>query len=94
MYHKCCSLAAVGAVAIAMSAVSAQAAPLGGVAQARNATAGDVVQDAAWVRHCWRHRGNLHCRRVWRDDGYYYGPSFRFFGGGGRHNHYHRHHRH
>ena len=96
MYPKSCLFAAVGAVALAMSVASVQAAPLSGAAQ--NTTAGDstLVQEAAWVRQCWRHRGHLHCQRDWRDDGYYYGPGVGFFfgGGGHRHHHHYRHHRH
>ena len=58
------SLAAFGA--------GAQAGPLGGIGSVGIAaqSTGDV-ESVRWVRRCHRHRGRRHCRRVWRDYGYY-----------------------
>lgn len=99
------------AATLGMFSATSQAAPLGGTADGLRATAGDHVmtQQIAWRRHCWRHRGVLHCRRGYRryynyysdpyyDSGYYYGPSLGFYFGGGGHRHHghfghHGHHR-
>ena len=103
MSFKYCLLAIAGAAGLAMSPGSPQAAPLGVAAPAQQAAANanPMLQDIAWVRHCYRHRGHRHCRRVWSDrtyyydDGYSYAPGFQFFfGGGGRHHHHHGHHHH
>ncbi|HWB43835.1 MAG TPA: hypothetical protein VG900_00170 [Hyphomicrobiaceae bacterium] len=94
---------AAGALALGFMAMSAQAAPLGGVAADLKAAAGPTssAQDVHWRRRCWRNRwGHLHCRRVWVEPyygyydtyPYYYGPGIGlYFGGRGRH-HHHRHH--
>jgi hypothetical protein len=99
----------IGALALAAFCAPASAAPLGGAANGVKAAAGDsaAVQDVRWHRRCWRHRGHLHCRRVWSGDRYYYGgypygydsPGISLYFGGGRHHHHghrhhHRHHRH
>jgi hypothetical protein len=93
MNRKSWLLAAVGAFGLALGTAPVEASPLGGMAEAQRAAAAGngVVQDVRWVRQCWRHRGHLHCRQVWRDDG----PSFRFYFRDGRgHHHRHRHHNH
>jgi hypothetical protein len=90
---------AAGALALGSLSASVQAAPLGSAPDNLKADANEntVVQDVVWVRRCWWQHGHRHCRRVWRDSGYYYdpypysdgyffGPSFRFDRG-------HRHHR-
>jgi hypothetical protein len=102
----------IGALALAAICAPAGAAPLGGAADGPRAAAGEnaTVQDVRWERRCWRHRGHLHCRRVWHGDRYYYGgypydsyyggypydsgPSFGLYFGGGHHHHHHRRHRH
>jgi hypothetical protein len=82
------AVAAVGAVAM-----SAQAAPLGGVAGDVKATANQptAVEKAAY-RRCWWRYGARHCRWYYgyNDGGYDYGPVYGygpdiglFFGGGG-----------
>lgn len=95
--------ASAGALALGLMAVSAEAAPLSSAAGDLKASAGQTsaVDQVYWRRHCWRHRGHLHCRRYWvggydpyyYDYGYSYGPSIGFFFGGGHHRH-HFHHRH
>ena len=59
---------AVGAVALGMISLSAQAAPLGGANGGVRANAPDssMVQQVAWYNHCYWHNGHRHCRRVWR----------------------------
>jgi hypothetical protein len=102
MMYKTWLIGAAGAVALGLIASTAQAAPIGGLADTRNtATQNGNVDSVAWVRRCHWHRGHRHCRRVWRDYyyddyGYYggpyaYGPAFGFYFGGGRHGHYHGH---
>lgn len=99
---------AAGALAVGTLSASVQAAPLGTARDNLRAAANEntVVQDVVWVRRCWWHRGHRHCRRVWRDSGYYdpgyyyepypysdgffFGPSIGFRFDGG---HRHRHHR-
>jgi hypothetical protein len=94
---------AAGALAVGTLSASVQAAPLGTAPDNLKAAVNEntVVQDVVWVRRCRWHRGHRHCRRVWRDSGYYYdpypysdgffGPSFGF-SFGGRHHHHHGHH--
>ena len=86
----------IGAFALAAICAPAGAAPLGGAADGPRAAASEntAIQDVRWERRCWRHRGHLHCRRVWHGDRYYYGgypygygPSFELNFGGGRHHH-------
>jgi hypothetical protein len=102
MNYKPFLFAAVGAAALAMDTDPVRATPLSGAALAQKAaTAEDTaLQHVVWVRRCWRgYDGYSHCRRVWRDggyydDGYYYGPGVGFFFGGGRGHHgHHGHHR-
>jgi hypothetical protein len=97
---------AAGAVAVGTLSASVQAAPLGTAPDSLKVAADEntAVQDVVWVRRCWWHHGNRHCRRIWRDsgyyydsypynDGYYYGPSIGFsFGGGHGHHHSGHHH--
>jgi len=82
--------AAVAAAAISAIAMSAQAAPLSGLAGDTKANAGQAtaVEKAAY-RRCWWRYGVRHCRYYY---GYYdnYGPAYGygpdiglFFGGGG-----------
>jgi hypothetical protein len=95
---------AAGALALGSLSASVQAAPLGvGPDGLKPADENKVLQDVVWVRRCWWHRGHRHCRRVWRDSGYYYdpyyydpyfyGPSFSFRFGGHGHRHHGHHHR-
>jgi hypothetical protein len=61
-----------GAVALGLIGASAQAAPIGGLSDTRNvADRSSDVQNVVWVRRCSWHRGHRHCRRVWREYGYY-----------------------
>jgi hypothetical protein len=99
---------ALGALALGFMAMSAQAAPLGGVTADLKTAAGPTssAQDVYWRRRCWRgYHGRLHCRRVWVDPGYYgyydaypySGPGIGlYFGGRGGHwgGHHHHHHHH
>src|SRR5262245_13542932 len=102
---------AAGALALGSLSASVQAAPLGSAPDNLKAAANEnaVVQDVVWVRRCWWHGGHRHCRRVWRDSGYYYEPGYYydpypysdgfFFGpsfrfDGGRRHHRGGHHRH
>ncbi len=90
-----------GALALSTLSVSDQAAPLGVTTDSLKVAADEntAVQGVVWVRRCWWHNGHRHCRRVWSDqpyyygpypyDDYYYGPTFGFSFGGG-----HGHHRH
>lgn len=60
------------ALSLAIFGGGAQAGPLGGIgntAVALQPTGG--VEQVRWVRRCHWHRGHRHCRRVWRDYGYY-----------------------
>lgn len=92
-------LGAAAAMAFGAVGTAAQAAPLGNVQADRAAGQSTAAEQAAWVRRCNWHRGQRHCRRVWRDYGYYdggyyggpyaygpygYGPAFGFSFGGGR----------
>jgi hypothetical protein len=99
-------LGAAAAVAFSAVGTTAQSAPLGNLQADRASEQNTAVQNVAWVRRCYSHRGHRHCRRVWRDYGYYdpepnyyggpyaYGPSIGFFFGGGRHGHHGGHHHH
>jgi hypothetical protein len=101
-------LGAATAVALGGAATAVEAGPIGNVQVDRAETG--AAQNVAWVHRCYWHRGHRHCRRVWREYGYYddpyysygyappyaYGPSFGFYFGGDRHRHHHHHrgHRH
>lgn len=99
-------LSAAAAVALGAAGTTAHAAPLGNMKANPAAEQNTAVHNVVWVRRCYFHRGHRHCRRVWRDYGYYdsdpyyysgpyaYGPSFGLFFGGGRHGHGGHHHRH
>ena len=100
-------IGAAGALALSTLSASVQAAPLAPGPDSLKAAANEnaALQDVAWVRRCWWHRGHRHCRRVWRDsyyydpypysDGFFFGPSFGFgFGGHGHHHHRGHGHRH
>jgi hypothetical protein len=103
-------LGSAAAVAFAAAGTTAQATPLGNVLTDRAAEQNTTVQNVAWLRRCYWHRGHRYCRRVWRESSYYYddpyyyggpyayGPSIGFFFGGGGHrhhgHHHHHHHRH
>ena len=102
-------LGAAAAAAFGAFTTTAQAAPLGTM-QIDRATENSAVQDVAWVRRCYWHRGHRHCRRVWRDygyyddsysygDPYYYGAPYAYgpsfgFFFGGGRGHHHGHHHH
>jgi hypothetical protein len=77
------------ALSLAAFGAGAQAGPLGGIGNAGIASqaTGDI-ESVRWVTRCHWHRGHRHCRRVWRDYGYYddygYYPSYRpyaYYGG-------------
>jgi hypothetical protein len=97
-----------GALALGTLSAAVQAAPLGIAPDDLKVTAekNSALQDVVWLRRCWWHNRHRHCRRVWRDGGYYYdpypydggfffGPSIGFSFGGGRHHghHFSGHHR-
>ncbi len=76
----------VGAMALGMLSLSAQAASLGSAAEGvrANAAENSMVQEARWYRRCWWHRGHRHCRRVWRRwGGYPYHQRHYGYGYGG-----------
>ena len=98
---KYCLSAAVGAMALGLATLSAQAAPAAGATTDLKAAAGaESSVDKVGYRRCWWHNGHRHCRR---SGGYYpyygygaspyyygYGPSFGLYFGGGRRHHHHR----
>jgi hypothetical protein len=98
-------MGAAAALAFAGMGSGAQAAPLGNIHLNSPLKENSAVQNVAWVRRCHWHRGHRHCRRVWRETGYYYsdpyysgapyayGPGLSFYFGGGRGHHHHHHHR-
>lgn len=101
-------LGATVAVAFGAFGTAAHSAPLTSALVDQAVQRNSAAHDVAWVRRSYWHRGHRHCRRVWRDYGYYdpyysydpyyygypyaYGPSFGFFFGGGRHHHHGHHH--
>ncbi|HWE16586.1 MAG TPA: hypothetical protein VG758_05295 [Hyphomicrobiaceae bacterium] len=91
MRHASWAAGAIAALGLTCLAVSAQAAPAGGLAGNLKPAAGDDTQ-IEQVRHrCYRHRGHWHCP----SHGYrrYYGPGI-YFNFGHRRHHHHRHYRH
>ena len=92
--------AIAGIMALGLTAMPSEAAPLNGATGSLNiaATETSQVQKAHYGRRCWRHRGHVHCRRrvayyPYYHGGYspyYYGPSFALSFGGFRHHHHRR----
>jgi hypothetical protein len=68
-------------LSLATFGTGAQAGPLGGIGNAAIASqaTGDI-ESVRWVTRCHWHRGHRHCRRVWRDDGYY--DDYGYYGRG------------
>jgi hypothetical protein len=61
----------------ALSPSSASAAPMPAAPLASEDVTPTQVEQAYWVRRCWRgYYGRLHCRAVWRG-GYYHRPYWR-----------------
>jgi len=91
-------VSAAGAAALGFIGSSAQAAPIGSLNDGQSKAAqNSELQDVAWVRRCYWHRGHQHCRRYWDDSyGYYYdsNPGFSFFFDGGHRHRGHGHHHH
>ena len=83
---------AAAALGLGLLAAPANAAPMMSL---KGVEVDTSAAEPAAYRRCWRHRGHLHCRRIYRryygyGPDYYpyygYGPSFGFsFGGGHRH---------
>ena len=63
-------LGAAAAAALGATTTAVQAAPLGNM-PTNLSSENSAVENVAYVRRCYWHLGHRHCRRVWRDYGYY-----------------------